>query len=130
MQILGNIFNAVIFVSAIGSIFTVISLFVNHVLRCNLPLWFSLCGMIFFAVPFLSPDVFLISPEIQNWINGFRIASFLWACGCGVLIAHDMIRLMLAKRAIKRYQICNNERLNNIYTKCAAATTLKNVPIL
>ena len=130
MQILGNIFNAVIFVSAIGSIFTVISLFVNHVLRCNLPLWFSLCGMIFFAVPFLSPDVFLISPEIQNWINGFRIASFLWACGCSVLIVHDVIRLMLAKRAIKRYQICNNERLNNIYTKCAAATTLKNVPIL
>ena len=130
MQILGNIFNAVIFVSAIGSIFTVISLFVNHVLRCNLPLWFSLCGMIFFVVPFLSTDVFLISPEIQDWINGFRIASFLWACGCGVLIAHDMIRLMLAQRAIKHYQICNNERLNSIYTKCAAATTLKNIPTL
>ena len=130
MQILGNIFNAVIFVSAIGSIFTVISLFVNHVLRCNLPLWFSLCGMIFFVVPFLSPDVFLISPEIQDWINGFRIASFLWACGCSVLIVHDVIRLMLAKRAIRRYQICNNERLNSIYTKCAAATTLKNVPTL
>lgn len=130
MQILGNIFNAVIFVSAVGSIFTVISLFVNHVLRCNLPLWFSLCGMIFFVVPFLSPDVFLISPEIQDWINGFRIASFLWACGCGILIAHDMIRLMLAQRAIKHYQICNNERLNSIYTKCAAATTLKNVPTL
>lgn len=130
MQILGNIFNAVIFVSAIGSIFTVISLFVNHVLRCNLPLWFSLCGMIFFVVPFLSTDVFLISPEIQDWINGFRIASFLWACGCSVLIVHDVIRLMLAKRAIRRYQICNNERLNSIYTKCAAATTLKNVPTL
>ena len=130
MQILGNIFNAVIFVSAIGSIFTVISLFVNYVLRCNLPLWFSLCGMIFFVVPFLSPDVFLISPEIQDWINGFRIASFLWACGCSVLIVHDVIRLMLAKRAIRRYQICNNERLNSIYTKCAAATTLKNVPTL
>ncbi len=130
MQILGNIFNAVIFVSAIGSIFTVISLFVNHVLRCNLPLWFSLCGMIFFVVPFLSPDVFLISPEIQDWINGFRIASFLWACGCGVLITHNMIRLMLARRAIKHYQICNNERLNRIYTKCAAATTRKNVPTL
>ena len=130
MQILGNIFNAVIFVSAIGSIFTVISLFVNHVLRCNLPLWFSLCGMIFFVVPFLSPDVFLLSPEIQDWINGFRIASFLWVCGCGVFLVHHIIRLVLAKRAIKRYQICNNERLNHIYTKCAAATTLKNVPIL
>ena len=130
MQILGNVFNAVIFVSAIGSIFTVILLFVNHVLRCNVPLWFSFCGMIFFVVPFLSPDVFLISPEIQDWINGFRIASFLWACGCSVLIVHDVIRLMLAKRAIRRYQICNNERLNSIYTKCAAATTLKNVPTL
>ena len=49
MQILGNIFNAVIFLSVIGSIFTVISLFVNHVLRCSLPLWFSFCGMLFFA---------------------------------------------------------------------------------
>ena len=86
MQILGNVFNAVIFVSAIGSIFTVILLFVNHVLRCNVPLWFSFCGMIFFVVPFLSPDVFLISPEIQDWINGFRIAGFLWACGCGVFL--------------------------------------------
>ncbi len=110
-----DVFNVVIFVSAIGSIFTVISLFVNYVLRCNLPLWFSLCGMIFFVVPFLSPDVFLISPEIQDWINGFRIASFLWACGCGVFIAYDMIRLMLAKQAIKNYQVCNNERLNCIY---------------
>ena len=110
-----DVFNVVIFVSAIGSIFTVISLFVNYVLRCNLPLWFSLCGMIFFVVPFLSPDVFLISPEIQDWINGFRIASFLWACGCGVFIAYDMIRLMLAKQVIKNYQVCNNERLNCIY---------------
>lgn len=130
MQILGNIFNAVIFVSVIGSIFTVISLFVNHVLRCTLPLWFSFCGMMLFCVPFLSPDVFLISPEIQDWINGFRIVSFLWACGCGVFLAHDMVRLLLARRAIKNYQICNNERLNSIYSKCAAAATLKKVPIL
>lgn len=130
MQILGNVFNVVIFVSVIGSIFTAISLFVNYVLRCNLPLWFSLCGMIFFVVPFLSPDVFLISPEIQDWINGFRIASFLWACGCGVFIAYDLIRLMLAKQAIKNYQICNNERLNCIYFKCVEKATLKKAPIL
>ncbi len=130
MQILGNIFIAVIFVSVIGSIFTVISLFLNHVLRLTLPLWFSSCGIIFFCVPFLSPDVLLISPEMQDWINGFRIASFLWACGCGVFLVHDIIRFMFAKRAIKNYRICYNERLNSIYFKCAAATTLKKVPIL
>ena len=130
MQILGNIFNAVIFLSVIGSIFTVISLFVNHVLRCSLPLWFSFCGMLFFCVPFLSPDVLLISPETQDWINGFRIAGFLWACGCGVFLVHDMIRFLLANRAIRQYQICGNERLNRIYSECAAATARKKIPIL
>ena len=54
MQILGNIFNAIIFVSAIGGIFCVLSLFINHILRCTLPLWFPLCGMILFlrSIPF------------------------------------------------------------------------------
>lgn len=56
MQITGNLFCAVIFVSAIGSIFTVISLFADYVLRCNLPLWFSFFGMMLYCVPFLSPD--------------------------------------------------------------------------
>lgn len=130
MQILGNIFNAVIFVSVMGSIFTVISLFVNHVLRLTLPLGFSFCGMLFFCVPFLAPDVFLISPETQNWINGFRIASFLWACGCGILLVYERIRFMLAGRAIGKYQICSNKRLNSIYSKCAAAARLRKVPLL
>jgi len=37
---------------------------------------------------------------------------------------------MLAKRAVKNYQICSNERLNSIYFKCAAAAALKKVPTL
>lgn len=130
MQILGNIFNVIIFVSIVGSIFTVISLFVNHVLRCTLPLWFSFCGMILFCVPFLSLDVFLISPEIQDWLHSFRIASFLWVCGCGIFLVYDIVRFMLSKHTIKNYQICNNERLNSIYSRCVAAITLKKVPAL
>ena len=39
MQILGNIFNAIIFVSAIGGMFCVLSLFINHILRCTPPLF-------------------------------------------------------------------------------------------
>lgn len=66
----------------------------------------------------------------QDWINGFRIAGFLWACGCGVFLVHDMIRFLLANRAIRQYQICGNERLNRIYSECAAATARKKIPIL
>lgn len=130
MQILGNIFNAVIFVSFAGSIFTVLSLFVNHILRCTLPLWFSFCGMLFFCIPFLSPDVFLVSPKAQDWLNGFRIACLLWACGCSIFLICYLIRLMLAKRAVKSYRICNNERLNSIYLQCATAFALKKAPVL
>ena len=130
MQILGNIFNAIIFVSAIGGIFCVLSLFINHILRCTLPLWFPLCGMILFCVPFLSPDVFLISPETQEWLNGFYIACWVWVCGCGILFVYDTIRSIMAKRALKGYQICSNERLNALCLQCAEIVGLKKVPTL
>ena len=130
MQILGNIFNAIIFVSAIGGIFCVLSLFINHILRCTLPLWFPLCGMILFCVPFLSPDVFLISPETQEWLNGFYIACWVWVCGCGILFVYDTIRSIMAKRALKGYQICSTERLNALCLQCAEIVGLKKVPAL
>lgn len=130
MQILGNIFNAMIFISAIGSIFTVLSLFIHHVLRCPLPLWFPLCGMILFCFPFLSSDVFLISPEVQEWLNGFYIASVIWMCGCGVFLIYDTIRFMLAKRAMKDYHLCNSDRINDICSQCTAVIGLKKVPLL
>ena len=50
MQILGKIFNALLFVSAMGGIFCVLSLFAARVLRCALPLWVPLCGMALFCV--------------------------------------------------------------------------------
>lgn len=130
MQILGNIFNAIIFVSAIGGIFCVLSLFINHILGCTLPLWFPFCGMILFCFPFLSPDVFLISPETQEWLNGFYIACWIWVCGCGILFVHDTIRSIMAKQALKGYQLCNNERLNALCLRCAEIVGLKKVPAL
>lgn len=130
MQILGNIFYIVLFVSVIGSAFCILSLFVNHALRCTLPLWFSLCGMILFCVPFLSPDVFLISPEEQKWFQGFYWASKVWICGCGILLLYHAIRFLLAKRAMKRYLICSDKRLNEICSCCADTIGLQNVPAL
>lgn len=66
MQILGNIFNAIIFVSAIGGIFCVLSLFINHILRCTLPLWFPLCGMILFAFHFFHRMYFSYHQKHRN----------------------------------------------------------------
>lgn len=130
MQILGSIFNAIIFVSAIGSIFCVLSLFIDRILHCTLPLWFPLCGMILFCFPFLSPDVFLISPETQEWLSGFYIACRIWVCGCGILFIHNAIRSTMAKRALKEYQPCNNEHLNALCLQCAETAGIKKVPAL
>lgn len=130
MQILGNIFYIMLFVSVIGSIFCILSLFVNHALRCTLPLWFSLCGMILFCVPFLSPDVFLISPEEQEWFQGFYWFAKVWICGCGILMLYRTVRFLLAKRAMKRYLICSNTRFSEICSCCADTIGLQNVPTL
>ncbi len=130
MQILGNIFNAVIFVSVIGSVFCVLSLFADHILRWPLPLWFPLCGMILFCFPFLSPDVFLIPPEKQEWFHGFYLACGIWVCGCGVLFFCDTIRSMLARRALKRYRSCDNERIKETCFRCVKVIGLKKIPAL
>lgn len=78
-----------------------------------------------FCVPFLSPDVFLISPETQEWLNGFYIACWVWVCGCGILFVYDTIRSIMAKRALKGYQICSTERLNALCLQCAEIVGLK-----
>lgn len=130
MQIFGNIFNAVIFVSAIGSVFCILSLFINHILRITLPLWFPLCGMILFCIPFLSPDVFLISPEEQEWLKGFRIACWIWVCGCGILFIYNTVCSILAKKALGGYQLCGDKRIKAICLHCTEIIGIKKMPVL
>ena len=130
MPTLGNIFNALLFVSAMGSIFCVLSLFVAHMLRCALPLWCSVCGMALFCVPLLSPEVSLLSPEKQEWLKGFVLACWIWSGGCGALLLCNIARAILAKRALKGYSRCSDERFTAICSRCAATLGLKKVPEL
>ena len=130
MQILGKIFNALLFVSAMGGIFCVLSLFAARVLRCALPLWVPLCGMALFCVPILSPEVSLLSPERQDWLSGYRIACWIWAGGCGVFLLCDIVRAALAKRALKGYPCCNDKRITAICAHCAQTIGLKKAPAL
>ena len=101
MQILTDLFYIVLYVSVIGSIFTAALLFISRILRCALPLWFPLGGMILYVFPFPSPDVFLIPRETQVWAEGFRAVSVIWGCGCIFFFIRDWIRLVLAGRAEK-----------------------------
>lgn len=130
MQILGNAFYAVIFVSVIGSAFCVLSLLLNHILRCTLPLWFPICGMILFCFPLLSPDVLIFSPEKQEWLHGFYIACRIWIYGCGAFFICKVIRSALARKAIKAYSPCGDARLNNTCSRCASAIGLEKFPVL
>ncbi len=130
MQMLGNIFTAVVFVSVVGSVFCVLSLFAAYILRCIPPLWFSLCGMLLFCLPVLSPDVILIPPEEQEWLEWFSAACRIWVCGCGVLFLFYAVRSVLAGRALRRYPLCGDERINAVCTRCAEAAGLGKKPTL
>ena len=70
MQIIGSLFNIILFVTILGGTFTLLSLFVSKVLRFALPLWFSILGMAAYIIPLAAPGLHLISPEPQTWIGG------------------------------------------------------------
>lgn len=130
MQMLTDLFYIVLYVSVIGSIFTAVLLFISRILQCALPLWFPLGGMILYAFPFLSPDVFLIPRETQMWAEGFRAASVIWVCGCILFLIRDWIRLVLAGQAVKNCRICRDRRLAEISIRCAGMAGLKRKPLL
>ena len=130
MRMLGNIFTAVVFVSVVGSVFCILSLFAVSILRCIPPLWFSLCGMLLFCLPVLSPDVILIPPEEQEWLEWFSAACRIWVCGCGVLFLFYAVRSVLAGRALRRYPLCGDERINAVCACCVEAVGLRKKPAL
>jgi len=120
MQTLGNLFNIIIFVGAIGSVFTVMLLFLRKVLRFTLPLWVGALGAAFYLVPIVVPQVKLTPPEETLWIRGYEIASVIWMAGAGAFLIYYLLRGLFAYRAVKRYSVCEDERIVGIYSECAA----------
>ena len=81
MQIIGDVFNIILFVSVIGGAFTILSLLANRVLRFTMPLWFSICGMAAYIIPLLAPGLYLIPPEEHAWRDFYYIICTVWFCG-------------------------------------------------
>ncbi len=130
MQIVGNAFNIMLFVSVVGGAFTILSLLANRVLRFTLPLWFSICGMAAYIIPLLAPGLYLIPPEEQMWRKIYYILCTAWFCGTILLILFDIIRTMLAHRAIRSYRVCDDERIISICTHCCKLADLQKIPLV
>lgn len=130
MQILGNLFNIIVFVGVIGSFFTVVLLFLQKGLHVTLPLWVGMLGAVFYLTPIAVPQVKLISPEEVFWIRAYEIASIIWIIGAAVFVACYLLRGLFAYRAIRGYAVCKDERLSRIYSKCANELNIKSRPSL
>ena len=128
MQILGNLFNAVLFASVVGGAFAAATLVCSRAFRLALPLWAAAAAALLFCVPVLSPDVCLFSPEEQIWLAWYCAASRVWACGAAALLLGQGVRALLASRALRRRPACRDARLRAICVRCAAAAGLRRVP--
>lgn len=130
MPVIGDVFNIVLFVSMIGGGLTILSLLANRMLRFSPPLWFSICGMAAYIVPILAPGLYLIPPERQTWRNIYHVFCAVWLCGVILFTLFDIVRTVLAYRAIRTYRVCDNERIAAICTHCCKLTDLKEVPLV
>ncbi len=128
MQIICDLFYILLFMTTVGGAFTIVSLLANRVMRFTLPLWFGVCGMIAYIVPVFAPGLRLVSPEDHSWIPEYYVACAVWFCGVIHFAVFDIARMMLARRAIRGYHVCEEERIIAICAQCAKMVHLKKTP--
>ena len=130
MPMLGKLFNILLFVGVVGSLFTVALWFFQKILRIALPIGAGLLGAVFYLWPIVFAQVHLISPEEALWIEAYQTASLIWAVGAVCFLGYYLLRSLFAFRAIAGYPACTNRRLTRIYCECAEALRMKRVPEL
>lgn len=128
MQIICDLFYILLFMTTVGGAFTIVSLVANRVMRFTLPPWFSLCGILAYIVPVLAPGLYLVSPEDHFWIPEYYVACAVWFCGVLIFTVYDIVRMMLAYRAIRSCDVCEEERIIAICDQCARLIHMKNTP--
>lgn len=128
MQIIGNLFNIVLYVTVIGSMFTIFSLLAIRICRFTLPLWFNICGIFTYIVPLIAPGLNIVSPEEQLWINEYYIACVVWIFGIVLFLIYKILKLLLTHCAFSNYLNCEDNRINIIYNCCVLHYNLKKRP--
>lgn len=130
MQVIGNLFQIIIFITMIGSIFTLLSLFVKKVLHFEVGLWFGILGTVFFIVPITVPQAQIIPAEEQIWMQGYVIASKIWILGMLCFSCYYLLRSVFAFRAVQKFPVCQDEQINHIYQECQLIVNVKQLPKL
>lgn len=128
MRIISSAFYIILFTTAAGAVFTVLSLFVSRTLRIALPLWAGVLAMALYVLPIPAPGLSLVSPREPDWVEGYRAACAIWACGVILLALHGLFKTAFARRAMGACAICGDGRINAICAQCARMAGLKRVP--
>lgn len=130
ISVLGKIFYIIVFVSLVGSVYSLLALFAIKVLHIALPLWFGVCGLGFYLLPWIAPAVWLVSPEKTSWVDGYRVACGIWLIGVIVFTIYFITRNLLAYRALQKYRVNGDERIHRVFDSCMVTTGLKKAPVL
>lgn len=128
MQIIGDVFNIILFMTMIGGVFTIFSLLINRIFYFTAPLWFAICQMAAYIIPLLAPGLYLIPLEDHAWRHGYYIACSVWVCGIIVLVTYGIMKMVFAHRAIRNYKVCQDKRINEICSRCVQLVGTAKMP--
>lgn len=128
MQIIGDFFNILLFVTMIGSLLTLLFCFLNKVLRLPLPLWLGICCMAAYIVPITAGGTWLIPPEEHGWVTPYYILCRIWAGGVAFLLLLHGVRSFLGFQAFKKCRPCKEKHILDCCDKCAHLAGLRQTP--
>lgn len=124
---IADLFYIVLFITASGGITWLSIMLLQHVLKMEIP--FRLCSvmMLFYLVPFFSPELKLTA-ENPVWIHSFRAASGVWATGFLLSACFLAVRDIHAYFTVRKYALCQDEPAIHVLQNCAARLKMKRLP--
>lgn len=128
MQIIGDLFNILLFVTMVGSLLTVLCCFLGKTLRLCLPLWLGVGCMAAYIVPVTAPGTWLIPPGEHGWVDGYFVMCRVWVGGVLLLLLLRAVRSVLGYQAFRKYRPCEDVRILDCCGQCARLLDLRRVP--
>lgn len=130
MQLLGDVFGIVVFLSFAGGLYASGLFICKRALCFALPFWTHAVGIGLFAVPVVLPGAVLFPPEAAIWIPGYVTASIAWAVGAAaallLLVAVEILSLL----KVRELKPCRDARLVETYRLCAQTVGVRRLPEL